>query len=720
MQKTKLLFFLVALIVGYHNLTQAQTLADSRRVEWHLAGYRGQLPNFNTTVNINTFGALGDGLAVNDTCIQQAIAALGGNPGIIEIPAGNFLFNNTINLPSNTILKGAGAENTVLTMDLGGSGHSITINGSLGSATDTTSFTQDQSKGDSLIMVMDAANYAVGDWCKIFQNDSSFVDWSQWSWGLNNVGQLVQIKAISGNQITLSSPLRMDYPISRTPYLHKLNMAENVGIECLKIHRLDNTAPQQSSNILFDYACNSWVSGIETHLCTFSHLQMRNSSNIYVNRSYFHHAHEYGGGGRAYGVMLQATSGECLIENNIFQHLRHSMITQQGANGNVFAYNYSFEAYWDGGFLNDSLAGDAVFHGTYTYANLFEGNLLRNIVVDNSHASNGPYGTFLRNRADYAGIFNDATTPSQNYLGNEITFTGSGLGLGLYLLLGTDHFEYGNNHQGTIKPSGTTALADVSYTYDSKPDFLRPAHFGKIGTPNTINSGTIPAYERYITGNIFRNACGNLTLPEVQFDSSSITVNEGDGTITIYIQIDYTNQFLSTSEVAPVLVASPQIGEVGSDDFVANALNPININFPPNDDSPLAITFDIVDDTLVEGTEILSIDLSALSNCSLGSNSTLTLYIEDNDLTSPVSQLLEKDYTIEIFPNPSQHVFNLSSSCPLQKIEVWDLMGRLVYEYESDKIMQHQLPSHNWWSGSYYIRTLSLDNKWKQQILLKK
>ncbi len=40
----------------------------------------------------------------------------------------------------------------------------------------------------------------------------------------------------------------------------------------------------------------------------------------------------------AYGTMLHFTTGECLIENNIFEHLRHSTIVQAGANGNVFGY----------------------------------------------------------------------------------------------------------------------------------------------------------------------------------------------------------------------------------------------------------------------------------------------------------------------------------------------------------------------------------------------
>jgi hypothetical protein len=39
----------------------------------------------------------------------------------------------------------------------------------------------------------------------------------------------------------------------------------------------------------------------------------------------------YGGGGKGYGISAEYTSGQCLIENNIFKHLSHSMLVQSGA-----------------------------------------------------------------------------------------------------------------------------------------------------------------------------------------------------------------------------------------------------------------------------------------------------------------------------------------------------------------------------------------------------
>ena len=93
------------------------------------------------------------------------------------------------------------------------------------------------------------------------------------------------------------------------------------------------------------------IQGIESDKCNFAHIDAEYSSNLSISKNYFHDAHNYGSGGKAYGVILHFTSNECKIEDNIFNHLRHSMIVQAGANGNVFStYNYSIDPFWTGVF----------------------------------------------------------------------------------------------------------------------------------------------------------------------------------------------------------------------------------------------------------------------------------------------------------------------------------------------------------------------------------
>jgi hypothetical protein len=318
----------------------------------------------------------------------------------------------------------------------------------------------------------------------------------------------------------------MDYSLTRHPRIHRILPKSNVGIECLSIERLDNTAPEQASVLSFNYAVNSWVNGIEISKTTFAHVEATACSNLAITNSYFHDAHEYGGGGRGYGVMLHFTTNECLVYSNIFSHLRHSMILQAGSNGNVFCYNFSRDPYWTGSiFLPSNSAGDMVLHGNYPYSNLFEQNDGQNMVIDNSHGANGPHNTYFRNRGGLFGIFfSDNTSPNQNLVGNEITNTGSPMSAINYTIQGTGHFVFGNNNKGTIAPSGTTALPDTSYYFSSRPALIPQNFYASIGTPNTLNSGSIPATYFYQNNDFFANACGyasDLSTPiELTMDVS--------------------------------------------------------------------------------------------------------------------------------------------------------------------------------------------------------
>lgn len=496
------LLFLLICVSGF-----SQTLPLSRSVDWTLAGLRDTTTNGFIEIDMQAQGVVGNGTTPNDSIVGNVLSSITTSGAILNFPSGNFLFNNTINIPNNIIIKGEGAEVTSFTMDLGGTGHSFRIQGQAINS-DTTSIINFSTKDSNFVIVSDPNSFSTGDWIQIVQYDSDLVTSS---WAENTVGQIVKVKTISGSKIVLESPLRMDYDTTRSPYILKVIPAENVGIECLKIHRIDNTAPQQSSNIFFSYAVNCWVSGIESENCTFSHIQTNRSSNLHVSKSYFHHGFEYGGGGRAYGVILQATSNECLVENNIFEHLRHSMIVQSGANGNVFSYNYSFDPYWESTPNNSS--GDLVLHGNYVYANLFEQNICQNIIIDNSHGPNGPYNTMFRNRAEGFGIFfSSNNSPYQNFLGNEIPNTSFPYNIVNYTIQGTDHFIHGNNNKGTIHPAGTSALMDSSYAYIQKVDFIPIAQWAGIGTPNIMGSASIPAYERYNSGTIFSNACNGISI----------------------------------------------------------------------------------------------------------------------------------------------------------------------------------------------------------------
>lgn len=502
MRQTILLFLLFLSIQAF-----TQVLPSERSVDWTIAGLRDTSTFGFEIIDLEDFGLTGDGSTSNDLFLSDAFASMSGDGSILLFPAGNFLFNSGIVLQSNMILRGQGAENTTLTFDQGGVGYSIVIQGN-SSQQDTSSLVIEAQRDSNFIHLADANNFEVGDLIQMTQND---IDLTFSAWAFGSVGQIAEIIEVIDNKLTLNSPLRMSYELSRDPFIRKIDPKKNIGIECLKIHRLDNTATEQYSNLFMNYASNCWVDGIESENCTFAHLEASRSSNLEISNSYFHHAFEYGSGGRAYGTLIQSTSNECLIQNSIFEHLRHSMIVQSGANGNVFAYNYSFDTFWTS--FPENAAGDLVFHGNYPYANLAENNIVQNIVFDNSHGLNGPYNTVFRNRAELFGIiFTEENSAEQNIIGNECTNTDQPYSLLNYSIQGNGQFEYGNNDEGTIIPSGTEILDDISYAFISQPSYISISQFGSIGTPNSIGTGSIPAFDRWSAGSLFANICGNGPL----------------------------------------------------------------------------------------------------------------------------------------------------------------------------------------------------------------
>ena len=492
--KLKKHFLLSFFIISACYFTYAQTIPAERITNWNHAGYRGVIPVYDSIKNIIDYGGSGNGLTVNNAPLQNAIAALNGHNGVIYFPSGTFIFTAAIVLRSGLVLKGEGANNTMLQFNLSGANDLITIAGT--AATTAIKIISAAFKDQSALLVEDASSLQPGDFIQIRQNDATFLNDI---WAAGSVGQIVQIESISGDSVYLKNELRMNYNLSDTPKIRKLNVASGVGIECLKIKRLDaTTIGLPRSNIYFYCAANCWLKGIESDSSNFAHVQVTNSTNIEITNCYFHGSFSYDTG-NGYGISCEFTSGECLVENNIFKHLRHAMLLQAGANGNVFDYNYSIEPHKSESVPYD-LSGDIVFHGNFPYLNLVEGNIVQNIIIDVSHGMNGPGNTLFRNRAESYGIIMSAGSgDNSNIVGNEIT--GTGFGKGNYIILGNGNLEFGNNKNNVIIPTGTTPLADRSYRYTSIPFWWNiPDTWPPLGIAAVLGSGTVPAKNRYSTG----------------------------------------------------------------------------------------------------------------------------------------------------------------------------------------------------------------------------
>ncbi len=473
----------------------AQNLPDVRKTNW-AEFYNNYIFSYPLdTYNFLENGGNNSGTVSNNVALTNLLNSIGTNGAIIYFPPGEYLFTSTINLKSNIIISGADSSSTIFNFNLQGANDLITIKGTQTNI--ESNFTSSSFKDNNSIQVENSSAFLVNDYIRIIDND---LDKITSSWAESSTGQIAKIQSINGNTITLQSTLRRDYLLTNTPKIVKINTINNVGIENITINRIDATTTQ-TSNIRIAYASKCSINCIKSYNCNFSHIELNYSTNCKIEGSYFQDAFAYGGNGQGYGVVLQFATGECLVYNNIFKHLRHSILFQAGSNGNIASYNYSREPYWTESVSN--AAGDLVLHGNYPYLNLIEGNIMQNIVIDNSHGINGPYNTFLRNRGELYGIFmNSGAGNSQNFISNEVTNTG--FLLGLYVITGTDHFEYGNNVKGTIYASGTTATTANSFYLTNAPSFY---YFNSVFPP----IGTISNYNTYINESKTRYNSNTLT-----------------------------------------------------------------------------------------------------------------------------------------------------------------------------------------------------------------
>ena len=472
-----------------------QVLPDSLKIDWSSAGYNGTIPKPALIINVKDFGAYGDSVHDDYAAITNAIKSA-SSPRVIYFPNGNYLIKTSLSLPDNVVLRGDGTKSN-LAFNLTG-GNCINVVNSQAAA--FTNIESGYTKGSSTLVLDNTSGFVVNGMAEIREVDGAW-DTQPSASTTYSVGQVVKIMAVTGNTVTIEPSLHIDYTASLQPQIRPITPKENVGIECLKISRVDPTLNTYGYNIMFNFVHNCWVTGVESNISKGAHILLWISSHVSISGCYFHDAYSYNGTGTSgYGVLVFEHNSDSKVENCIFRHLRHAMVAENGANGNVFAYNYSIEPYRSE--IPKDAGGDMLLHGNYAFANLFEGNIGQTIMIDNTWGASGPYNTFFRNRAELYGIIVQSSSPvssdRQNIIGNEVTNTS--FLKGQYSIGGRNQFTYGNNVRGVIKPTGTQNLADKSYYLQGQPYFWNiTAPWASIGTPNKLSSGTNPARERYLS-----------------------------------------------------------------------------------------------------------------------------------------------------------------------------------------------------------------------------
>lgn len=505
------LLFMITTVIS--SIMDAQTIDQSRRTDWTQTGVEGEVPCWSNVVNFLSNGGVADGATDNTAALQNLMNTYAGTNTVIYLDAGEYRFNSYLSIPraGHLVIRGAGADQTKLyfnNADMGFKGD-FEITGGYGESEGIV--TQDVQKGDFTIEVGDASNYAIGDWLEIEKdNDATKMytspDWDV-DWAAKSVGQILRIMAINGNTITVNRELRSDYELSLNPVVRKIVMTEYVGFENFYI---ENLVDGDHYQFHFKRTSNTWVRGVHGHMTSKMYVYV--SSSIYneVIGCYFYDSFRHDGGGHGYGVVHGHHVSDCLTENNVFRRLRHSLMSKQGANGNVMAYNYSFEYHAD----FSSVPTDISLHGHWPHMNLYEGNIMNRCGSGDFWGPSGPGNTFFRNRFVLADIYMHDASHDQNVVGNEMVAES--------LLIdpsvdGT--FVHGNNNLGTITWDDNAGKYNVSNSYylSSKPSWWGSSAWPSIGPEFDLGSGSNPAFDRVV------NANGDESQYVVSFDCGAPT-----------------------------------------------------------------------------------------------------------------------------------------------------------------------------------------------------
>lgn len=442
---------LLIILLSINLLSYSQD--DLPAIDWNRAG-----ANTKSTEKLKEIDFLAQ-LEDTEMSTDELIAKLvSDNPdgAIILFPKGEYEFKKQIRLSSNFILRGAGSGYTKLIFKLEKEQSAVIASGK--SSGQFIQLSKPVAKGETEIHfeTTDLTKYPlvdVGEYVMLIDDDHELItsDWAK-----DKTGQIMKIVRVGMEGIEVEDAANRSYNMDAHPKIVKVNMVENIGIEKLTIENHRKTE-QQTSNIHFTYAYNCWVNGVTSLKANYAHVLYEFSTHGEVRNCTIMDAHDFGNGGKAYGITLQFATSSCLIQGNRLEKLRHAILLQAGANGNVIRANKSSRPYWDGVMLPKNAAGDIVLHGNYPYANLIERNLCQNLVIDNSHGPNGPDNVLFWNDIQgYGIVMNRKAVNGKMYIINNVVENHKGI-KGRYRVKG-DVYERYNTVRGKIKPKNSDKL----------------------------------------------------------------------------------------------------------------------------------------------------------------------------------------------------------------------------------------------------------------------
>ena len=509
----------------------AQTIPNNRKVDWSICGYEGEIPCRTVVRNaVTEFGVDKTGAADATAKVNAALTSI-NNDEVLYFPAGTYLFNGPINVPSKRVIRGESPSTTIFNFTFTSNNTCFSIIGA-GETGVKSNATAIGAFGGNTITLSNASNFKVGDDVELYQANDNTIHGAEdvgdiQTWATDLKGQMAKVKAINGNVVTVDRSLVFDYDINFAITLSKVALVEEVGMESFKLVRQSNNGTGYgNNNVWISYAKNCWMRKVHLEYSSRYHFQIDHSRNIEISEIFMDKAYSCGSGGAGYGLMLQDHVSECLFENNIAKALRHPWIVKEGCARNVYAYNYSSGTTQGDACNSDPLTdsyADISLHGHYPAYNLFEGNIVYRIASSDAWGPNGPGNTFLRNRVlGLKGVWIQSYSRFQNVIGNELTYPSAQFEMDKDGTVTGTTLNYSNYGTTGLLDAAAPNTVENSFYLSSKPAFFGAAAWPSIGPGVSFNTGKIPAQERFTSGKFFTDgpSCSACKVPDLGVDQS--------------------------------------------------------------------------------------------------------------------------------------------------------------------------------------------------------
>lgn len=382
-------------------------IPPGRRTTWQ-PGIPGGIPSRTKVCATISAEAYGDGKADATRVIQEALNTCPADQ-VVYLPPGSYRIG-TLFISRPVVLRGAGPDRTTLRVE-GSFGVMI---GQWTHFGPPLRLAADAAKGSTALVLANASGVAAGEILHLDQLDDPavvqgkdcpyFKRGEQGAW--RSIGQMVEVKAKSGNTLTLASPLHWTFTRALQAEVVQLQegATRHAGIEDL--HLLDG-------GIIVQYAAYSWIKNVETERVNGVHVVLVGAHRFVLRDSYAHHSAKYSYGGTSYGYSLEWQASDNLIENNVVWYMNKPIQFRSSGGGNVVAYNYVDDSWSQpdaaGKFWFQELSIDS--HCSFSHMELVEGNYAPHMGVAATWGNAG-YITYFRNHA--SSQFRTITTPYGN------------------------------------------------------------------------------------------------------------------------------------------------------------------------------------------------------------------------------------------------------------------------------------------------------------------